>query len=301
MRLVCAALEAAKTQGVNVMGWWSRRVMSLGAGALMDLDGTSTYRRAKRALSSPPTAVALADDWRAVGCDLDAAFVAEIPNQSDTHREILDAPATTSTADTRSTDSADPSDSGPSNPSDPPRRSWRLSDEDSARAVPEFAQLPRSRERDEWRWAIRPLPLNADPNERRRHRMMEIQVQNEIRWIWNEIWLARRIVPLGTGSGEPPMIGRIVLGPPTRFIVQLRPGQLQKDLAAISSRLAAAFEVSDVRVVKLVADWITIELVENIDQVDAYHHEDERMRRRARSTRRARPTSRRGPARKDTS
>lgn len=119
-----------------------------------------------------------------------------------------------------------------------------------------------------WRWAVPPLPVDAGPDERREHRRSEIASQSEIRWRWVEVCsgtgLIRRVVPTGTVSFEPPRLGPITLGPPTRLSVALRPGQLPSDLSAIRERLAAAFDVDDVEVRRLApGGWVTVELVED--------------------------------------
>ena len=116
------------------------------------------------------------------------------------------------------------------------------------------------------RWALPPLPENAGWAERRWHVTAEIQVRGEIRWIRNEVCsgthMIRRIVPSGVASFEPPRIGRISLGPPTTFTVELRPGQLIHDLLAIGDRLAAAYSVDDVKIHSVVVGWVRVVLVE---------------------------------------
>ncbi|MDD7920150.1 hypothetical protein [Actinomycetospora callitridis] len=116
------------------------------------------------------------------------------------------------------------------------------------------------------RWALPPVPEHAGRGERRWHAAAEARARGEIRWIWNEVCsgahLARRVVPTGTGSFEPPRLGRIRLGPPTTLTVQLRPGQLLADLLAVDDRLAAAFGVTDIEIRRLAGDWLLVELVE---------------------------------------
>jgi hypothetical protein len=117
------------------------------------------------------------------------------------------------------------------------------------------------------RWALPPLTEFASRAERRDQMAAETEARAEIRWIWNEVCsglhLTRRIVPTGTASFEPPRLGRIRLGPPTTFTVELRPGQLIDDLLAIDDRLAAAYGVDDIEVHRLVENWVRIVLVEH--------------------------------------
>ena len=118
-----------------------------------------------------------------------------------------------------------------------------------------------------YRWAVPPLPGRLTRRERRWQAAAERQARAEIRWIWSEVCsgalLTRRIVPTGTASWEPPRFGRVVLGPPTTFTVELRPGQLVDDLLEIDRRLAAAYQVDGVDIRPLVANWVRIELVEH--------------------------------------
>jgi hypothetical protein len=84
-----------------------------------------------------------------------------------------------------------------------------------------------------WRWAPAPLPLNPGGRDLREQRREEDALKQQMRWIWNEfcsgVDLTHRTVPTGYGTREPPRLGPIDLGPPTRFSVELRPGQLPRD------------------------------------------------------------------------
>ncbi|NMO92111.1 hypothetical protein [Actinomycetospora sp. TBRC 11914] len=116
------------------------------------------------------------------------------------------------------------------------------------------------------RWAPAPLPPVPSSRDLREYRLEETALKHQIRWIWNEfcsgVELTHRIVPTGYGTREPPRLGNITLGPPTRFNVELRPGQLVQDLLAVGDRLAAAYLVDDVDVWPLAERWVKIELVE---------------------------------------
>lgn len=116
------------------------------------------------------------------------------------------------------------------------------------------------------RWAVQPLAPDASQAVKRQHSADEASLRHEVRWRWNEVCsgnhLTHRIVPTGVASREPPRIGRISLGPPTTFSVNLRPGQLLADFSAISVRLASAFEVDDVLIENLAPGWLRIVLVE---------------------------------------
>jgi hypothetical protein len=116
------------------------------------------------------------------------------------------------------------------------------------------------------RWAPAPLPPNPSAEERREWRLEETALKHQVRWIWNDfcsgVELTRRIVPTGYATREPPRLGDISLGPPTRFNVELRPGQLVDDLVAVSDRLAAAYLVDDVDIWHVADRWIRVELIE---------------------------------------
>jgi hypothetical protein len=116
------------------------------------------------------------------------------------------------------------------------------------------------------RWEPAPLPPDPTWRELREYRLEEAALKAQMRWIWNEfcsgVELTHRIVPTGYGSREPPRLGQITLGPPTRFNVELRPGQLPEDLLAVGDRLAAAYLVDDVDVWPLQERWVKVELIE---------------------------------------
>lgn len=121
------------------------------------------------------------------------------------------------------------------------------------------------------RWAVPPLPERPSRRERAQHAADEAYARHQILWIWNEVcageYLIRRVVPTGAMTWEPPRIGRVHLGPPTTFTVEMRPGQLREDFTAIGPRLAAAFEVREVRVEDLVRGWLLVELVEGCEDL----------------------------------
>lgn len=123
------------------------------------------------------------------------------------------------------------------------------------------------------RWAPLPPPANASRAARDRYAAEACRARSEMRWIWNEVCsgldLTRRVVPTGTVTREPPRLGRITLGPPTRFTVELRPGQLRQDVGQWSTRIAAAYGVPEVAVDDLVHGWIVVELVERLAVDDA--------------------------------
>lgn len=112
------------------------------------------------------------------------------------------------------------------------------------------------------RWAV-PPPLLLG----RAHAAAEKYARHEIRWIWSEICegtgLMRRIPPF-PGRLEPPRIGRVTLGPPTSFTVELRPGMFARDLVDIAPRVAAAYGVAAVGVEPLVRGWVTVDLIEDL-------------------------------------
>ncbi|MBC3190944.1 hypothetical protein H7X46_07695 [Pseudonocardia sp. C8] len=107
-----------------------------------------------------------------------------------------------------------------------------------------------------WRWAG---PPGQDT-------VFDAENRHEIRAIWREVCagyrLTRRVVP-DDGPRAFPHIGQIELGPPTRFTVRLRPGQLADDIADLIPRLAAAYEVDDVRVSQPGRGWALVELIEH--------------------------------------
>ena len=121
------------------------------------------------------------------------------------------------------------------------------------------------------RWSVPPLPERPSRRQREQQAAEEAYARHQIKWIWNEVcagtFMIRRIVPTGTVSWEPPRIGRVRLGPPTTFTVELRPGQLRADFIDIRERLAAAFEVRDVVVTDLVRGWLLVQLVEGCDEM----------------------------------
>jgi hypothetical protein len=89
--------------------------------------------------------------------------------------------------------------------------------------------------------------------------------RSEIRWRWGEVCagfdLSRRVLP-DDGPRSIPHIGRITLGPPTRFTVRLRPGLRRQHIVDIAPQLALAFEVDEVHVRDLASGWLSVELVE---------------------------------------
>lgn len=107
-------------------------------------------------------------------------------------------------------------------------------------------------------WAGPPGGLRAADQAYARH---------EIKSIWREVCvgshLARRLLPTGS-TWAPPRIGRITLGPPTTFTVELRPGQSGQDIDDAAPHLAQAYGVADVYVTDLVRGWVTIELIEDV-------------------------------------
>ena len=86
----------------------------------------------------------------------------------------------------------------------------------------------------------------------------------EIRWRWRQACegagLGRLVYAPSGPATTVPRIGRIELGPPTRFAVRLLPGQLPADVAAVSARIAAAMAVPGISVTTVRSGWVTIEL-----------------------------------------
>lgn len=91
--------------------------------------------------------------------------------------------------------------------------------------------------------------------------------EQQIRWIWvafcAQVGLVERLGPTIAESWTAPTLGPVTLGPPTRFSVHLRHGQLRADLEKVRPRLASAYEVDDAIVRDLVRRWVTVELVEH--------------------------------------
>ena len=94
----------------------------------------------------------------------------------------------------------------------------------------------------------------------------DTEARHEIRLIWREVCagygLTRRVLP-DDGPRAFPHIARLELGPPTRFLVRLRPGQLAVDIAELAPRLAAAYDVDDVQVREPHRGWASVELIEH--------------------------------------
>jgi hypothetical protein len=87
----------------------------------------------------------------------------------------------------------------------------------------------------------------------------------DIKWQWRkvcEITGLGRVVYTPNGPAmSVPLIGNIVLGPPTTFTVKLQPGQLVSDVLEAAPRIAAAMDAHDIEVRALAAGWVLIELV----------------------------------------
>lgn len=117
-------------------------------------------------------------------------------------------------------------------------------------------------------WAAPALPAAPTRAERRAHTAYEIESRTTIRVIWDEVCentgLTARITSSGCFLREPPVMGPITLGPPTRFSIALRPGQIVEDIAGMAHRLAVAYRVDDVVVRQLTQGWVSVVLVEHL-------------------------------------
>jgi hypothetical protein len=87
----------------------------------------------------------------------------------------------------------------------------------------------------------------------------------DINWQWRQACalsgLGRLVYTPSGPSVAIPLIGRVTPGPPTRFTVRRRPGQLLADFEAAAPRISAAMGVAGIRVRPLVGEWIMIELI----------------------------------------
>jgi hypothetical protein len=73
------------------------------------------------------------------------------------------------------------------------------------------------------------------------------------------------LVPTPSGHHRfPPKIGQVKLGPPTTFTLLPRRGQLLSDFEVAHDRIAAAMGVAKVSIRPLAAEWIVIELVDDL-------------------------------------
>lgn len=131
----------------------------------------------------------------------------------------------------------------------------------------------------------------------------EADLKRDIRWRWNEfcsgVDLTHRIIPTGFATREPPRLGPITLGPPTRFNIELRPGQLIQDLLDVRERLAAAYQVADADVLPLVPGWVTVLLIEeDADRVRSSPLEPEDRAERGPRRGEIRPNARHLPPRR---
>jgi hypothetical protein len=87
----------------------------------------------------------------------------------------------------------------------------------------------------------------------------------DITWQWRQVCettgLGRLVFTPNGPVMSIPLIGNVVLGPPTTFTVRLQPEQLVSDVAEVAPRIAAAMDAYDVDVRALAAGWVLIELV----------------------------------------
>jgi hypothetical protein len=86
----------------------------------------------------------------------------------------------------------------------------------------------------------------------------------EIRWRWRNAAEGAGIgqlvyTPSGATVSVPPVL-RVQLRPSTRLTVRLRPGQLVGDVVAVERRLRELMGANRIRIARLAADMVTIEL-----------------------------------------
>ncbi|GAA4795729.1 hypothetical protein GCM10023200_34720 [Actinomycetospora chlora] len=122
---------------------------------------------------------------------------------------------------------------------------------------------------DHHRWAPLPLPPHPTRADRLEYDGQASRARIAIRNIWMEFHTGLHTMtgpaaPVSILTWDPPLVGPITLGPPTRWSVELRPGQRAADFRALAGRLASAYEVDDVVVADLARGWISIWLVEHV-------------------------------------
>ena len=87
----------------------------------------------------------------------------------------------------------------------------------------------------------------------------------DIKWQWRQVaevaGLGRVVYTPNGPVMSVPLVGNVVLGPPTTFTVRLKPGQLVSDVTAVAPRIASAMGAHDIEVRALAAGWVLIELV----------------------------------------
>jgi hypothetical protein len=106
----------------------------------------------------------------------------------------------------------------------------------------------------------------ADRALRRDLAAIEAEQVGDIKWRWRQACehsgLGRLVfTPSGPGVSFP-LIGHVVLGPPTTFTVRPQPGQLRSDFEAAAPRIAIAMGVPAIRVRPLAGDWLVVELLD---------------------------------------
>ncbi|WP_130288433.1 hypothetical protein [Pseudonocardia sediminis] len=100
---------------------------------------------------------------------------------------------------------------------------------------------------------------------RREHERECLVFAEHLRYVWRDACEgvgACRMVDTATGmTVRTPKIGRIVLGPPTSFLVELIPGQEPQDITRVGDRLAHSMCFERLRVVPYAGRWVRIELL----------------------------------------
>jgi len=106
----------------------------------------------------------------------------------------------------------------------------------------------------------------ADRALRRDLAAIEAEQVGDIKWRWRQACehsgLGRLVFTPSGPAVSFPLIGQVVLGPPTTFTVRSQPGQLLSDFEAAAPRIAVAMGVPAVRVRPLAGDWLMIELLD---------------------------------------
>ncbi|HVH21781.1 MAG TPA: hypothetical protein VNA11_04915 [Pseudonocardia sp.] len=106
----------------------------------------------------------------------------------------------------------------------------------------------------------------ADRALRRDVAAIEAEQVGDIKWRWRKACehsgLGRMVFTPSGPTVSFPLIGQVVLGPPTTFTVRPQPGQLRSDFEAAAPRIAVAMGVPAVRVRALAGDWLVIELMD---------------------------------------
>jgi hypothetical protein len=106
----------------------------------------------------------------------------------------------------------------------------------------------------------------ADRALRRDLAAIEAEQVGDIKWRWRQACehsgLGRLIFTPSGPALSFPLIGHVVLGPPTTFTVRPQPGQLRSDFEDAAPRIAVAMGVPAVRVRPLAGDWLVIELLD---------------------------------------